>query len=83
LQRDHHARRSDYKLSGLQQGRSPLLQASVEPAPEPALKLRHLLNEKPDRSAHMRIVVRLLFASLNHIKPRQFQPRDGKAARAP
>ena len=30
----------------------------------------------------MRIVVRLAFASLNHIKPRQCQSRDGKAARA-
>jgi ParB family transcriptional regulator, chromosome partitioning protein len=62
---------------------SALVEASVEPPPTPALKLGHFLNEKPDRSAHMRIVVGSHFASLNHFKPRQCQSRDGKAAHAP
>jgi hypothetical protein len=40
-----------------------------------AVTVRRSLNEKPDRSAHMRIVVRLGLASLNHIKPRNIGSR--------
>jgi hypothetical protein len=67
-------------LNGLQQGIhsfrsfSPLFRA---------ITVRHSLNEKPDRSARMRVVVRLGFGVTEPHQTAAISARDGKAAHAP